>query len=396
MKLMLPLVSLVMLVLLSGIGFAQPDAPATAALSKIEILPNETTDGGTVGLRITLDNVAEKDIDVNVTAEPAAAISNLPLVVRIPRGQQQSLPGTQIKTVRRDIDKNQPVTITASYGGKTAPAVLTITPAGTTRTVVDQDGTFQWFIGARALTNSGEGDSAASGLIGFRELHGSRQISATFSNVTSDTITVENDTFGTQLLNPATEARGVTFRYSALVNAENSSNTATAWGYYSRLGTMFANWEGTITNDDDSTEKVTVNGPLISASVGLQFVSRVYEQQVEGATRHHWFGAEIGVTDRLFIGNLTDEDNFREQVFGTTKTHFLGAEGRFYAHLGTIEPFLRLTYFPKSDERIVGFTGMQAAIGIDVLNVFASNKEGGTTGAGPEGGLSPARRQSAF
>ena len=259
-------------------------------------------------------------------------------------------------------------------------------------------GTMQFMAGARALTQTGEDGTGANMLVGVRQIrqrladardpegHPEERVkmsllSGMFNFAGTRTISGSEGVFGTQLLDPSIDARGVNIRYGRIPfrGAMKKDSVKPAVGYYGRAGISFHDWQGTPAGG----EALAASGQIAYASAGLQFamrgdtVQRTAEQKEEqqNAEVEFSFGAELGLTYRSLLGDIASDDNeeLRLAVIGSNGRSFWGCEGTFFVNMGDLRPYVRVTHFPGD---ISGFSGTQVVMGIDALTpLFATGSK---------------------
>lgn len=247
--------------------------------------------------------------------------------------------------------------------------------------------------GTRGVTQKTDDGTGANMLIGLRQFKDKQLICGVFNFGGTKTLSGSESTFGAQLLDPSIDSRGVNFRYGRVEGTAGQKGPL--WGWYTRGGVSFHDWRG----EPTAGESRTAGGQIAYGSAGLQLLSSEGSVTADGTKRPYWFGAEIGPTYRALIGGIASDDELRSAVLGTTDKSFLGYEGRLFVHMGDIQPYLRVSYFP---EEIDGFSHVQAVIGIDVVTaLFSTSKEEPATKApagAPPGSPSPSavRRQGSL
>ena len=253
--------------------------------------------------------------------------------------------------------------------------------------------------GSKALTSVGSGDTGASMLIGARQYHSNTMRSLVMN--LSDESAMNATQFGPQLLNPSVDSRGFQFRYSSLCREKAyqlinpfidgpDGNIDVPYGYYSRLGGSFSRWNGTVNGIDTS-----VGGQVLCGSMGFQWVSQSRPISLFADGSNYAYGAELGITGRLLTGDVAGNYTFRDQVFGNGRRSFLGIESSLFIKMNDLQPFVRVTYFPRPSNHIPGFTGVQLSMGVDALTILGKvgerSAEPTTSDQGPEPAKSNSR-----
>jgi hypothetical protein len=189
-----------------------------------------------------------------------------------------------------------------------------------------------------------------------------------FNLGSAQTVRGSAETFGTAVLNPAAEGRGVAAAGSyTLLAGRDPSKWLLGGGV--RFGYNAASWEV-----GEDGEAQTISGGVMYLSAVVQFGTRTLPFADDNRFR---VTLEAGYTWRAFAGNLaqTSGDVFRANpaVLGVADRNFGGLEFAFLLNLNDVQPFIRFTHFGATGD-VPGFSGNQVVLGVNMLTPLFKSK----------------------
>jgi hypothetical protein len=208
-------------------------------------------------------------------------------------------------------------------------------------------------LGADAVQGTSSDNSTASGKLGFSRLTGDSYFSVVFFNGSLSVVNADNA--GESLSNPD-NTQGLHVGYRSFKN-----------NIYGDIGFTNISFEGNVDTNGSLAEHKS-SGNVIFATVGYigNLVPKTtYKLGAQENSLSCWW--QVGVTVRNIGGNIVDDAEFRNQLFGTSSTFFPGVETIIFAELNNIRPYAKVSYFYSADT-ISDFSNIQASIGVELAS----------------------------
>lgn len=218
----------------------------------------------------------------------------------------------------------------------------------------------QYAVPAGATAGTNASNASGNAVLGFQVWKkDSYFLKAEFNFALAQTI---SSAYGAALLNPSEGGNSLVlagnrrivslFRGAALLNAAG------------RGGASMGDWA--VTSGSGTTQMTeTHQGGLMHVAALVQLTTKTYSPE-KSSDNEYQLGVEAGVGARAIVNSLgsSQQEAFRQMVFGTTDTAFLGFESAVFARVNSLQPFLRVTHYGGS---IDGFSGWNAFLGVTVL-----------------------------
>src|SRR4051812_47832868 len=104
-------------------------------------------------------------------------------------------------------------------------------------------------------------------------------------------------------------------------------------------------------------------------------MTKTHDLTIGDETNQFQLGFETGPSWRSLGGDVSQNDAFRQQIVGTTKSTFFAWETTFFVRVNSVQPFARFTYVARPDNiAIPGLTGNQLVWGVNVASTLFSAK----------------------
>ena len=218
----------------------------------------------------------------------------------------------------------------------------------------------------------GNGQKSIAPTVGFQVWKKDRFFLGSFFSVAASDSTV-SEKHGSLLLNPPMTGRsfyvaGNCTLYPTWCGKPGQvADSAVLVGIGGRWGTTGADIQFTPTGGTATSR----NAFATYQSVTLQVLSKTMAIELKDTTSEFQIGLEIGPTWRMLGGDFGEDDAFRKQVLGTTKSSFVGLEATFFLRLNSVQPFARFSKFGRPDGVVInGFTGRQIVWGVNVASAL--------------------------